>query len=452
MSALDLALLAAILALATWRLVAPSRGRRARLIACAATALLAVAQLVIAGFTWQFVTGWALLAATALPVAARRRRMRVLGGLGLTALLALAAVPWLVRPALVLPQPTGPHAVGTRIFRLVDPAREEPATPEPADRRQLNVQAWYPAEPGGGGRAPYIDGLGRLPPRISVFPSFIFARGGETDTRGVLDAPLSRRQPAWPVVVFSHGWGAIRGASTGLAVELASRGYIVLALDHPYESAVAELADGRVVATTGRSPDPGEDWPGYMLRLLQVRVADVRFVVDGVQAGRFGPGLDAGRIAAIGHSFGGATAAHAAGEDPRLRASANLDGAVWSQVAAERFRGPFLLVQSDRAETGHGDFFDASNRDVLDRAAAGAWRYEIARANHFSFTDAPLSFTRPGQWLVAQVMGGGRGAPDTIVATADLLDAFLSGPLKGAPGDIAAAARRHPGVRGARIR
>ena len=44
--------------------------------------------------------------------------------------------------------------------------------------------------------------------------------------------PVSKRIKKFPVVVFSHGYGATRFLCSTVCNELASRGYIVAALEH----------------------------------------------------------------------------------------------------------------------------------------------------------------------------------------------------------------------------
>jgi predicted dienelactone hydrolase len=44
--------------------------------------------------------------------------------------------------------------------------------------------------------------------------------------------PLARRG-GWPVVLFPPGFGVERELYAGLAEDLASHGYVVLAIDHP---------------------------------------------------------------------------------------------------------------------------------------------------------------------------------------------------------------------------
>ncbi len=53
----------------------------------------------------------------------------------------------------------------------------------------------------------------------------------------------------FPVVLFSPGSGGARTQNTAWAEELASHGYLVAALDHPYDSAAVVLTDGRTIHT-----------------------------------------------------------------------------------------------------------------------------------------------------------------------------------------------------------
>lgn len=458
MPPIDAILLAGLIAAAAWRLAAPGRGRQARAVVCVGLVLLAGAQYALKGFTWQFVTGYVLLAATALPVRKAGAAARGAGAVGLAVLILAALAPWALLPAPVLPQPRGPHPVGEQVFRWVDASREEAATPDPADRRNVVVQAWYPATPGPAGRphrdrTPYLDGLGRLPGPITALPTFVFRRFGEADTHAMPHAPVSDARRTWPVVIFSPGYGAPRAFYTGLAADLASRGYVVLAVDHPYEAAVTQLADGRVVGPAQYYGRGNTERIAYMERQIPVRVADLRFALDQLtRPGAIGPQLagrlDANRVAAAGHSFGGATAVLAASEDPRIRAAADIDGMLYGPVRGEALQGPLLLLESDHDGTGFRARYVEATEAVLSRVPAGGWRYAIGGANHFSFTDADHFLSPPGRWAVAQVMGGERGAAATQRAAVDILDAFLRGPLKGQPTDVAAAVARYDGVRG----
>jgi predicted dienelactone hydrolase len=457
----DLILLAVVLALAAWRLFAPTSLPGLRIAAVAVGLLLAAAQWALCGFTWQNLPAYLLLALSPLPLMRSGAVRSWLGRLSFAGIATCAIGVWILPAVPALPQPDGRHAVATQVYRWTDAARDEPHTGDPSDRRSVIVQAWYPTtrreQPSGVARLAYIDGADHMPGQVSVMPGFMLRRYDQIDTHAEHLAPLAPSDRPWPVVIFSPGYGAPRAVYTGLATRLASRGFVVFALDHPYESAVTRLPDGRVVGTR-EILLPGErDRIAYMARQQVVRVADVRFVIDQLaRPGALSPPLQGGRIdaskvAAIGHSFGGAASIAASIEDPRVVAAANIDGTPYGDLPNRQLTRPFLLLQSDHAETRHGDVFVNGNGRLLAHMSAPGFRYEIKHANHYSFTDAPFFFAPPGRWLLAQVMGGGRGPAATQQATADILAAFLTGPLTGAASDLAATAARYPEVLGGAV-
>jgi len=66
-------------------------------------------------------------------------------GIGLV-LITVSVAALLSFPKDALPLPTGPFAIGTRIYDLEDPAREEPYTETAGDSRKIKYQIWYPAD------------------------------------------------------------------------------------------------------------------------------------------------------------------------------------------------------------------------------------------------------------------------------------------------------------------
>lgn len=342
----------------------------------------------------------------------RRPRARLLRAATIAlALCILGAVLalWLVAPPVPqLPLPTGAHAVGTHVFRWVDRARPELA--RPGERRSVVAQLWYPAGPGGGRAPPYIDGLGRLPASVSGLPSALMYAYGHIDVHARGDAPVSAAQPRWPLVLFSPGAGAPRAVYSGLAAELASRGFAVAVLDHPYDSAVTQLPDGRIATDAHRfaavAGDPGRA-EAFMADEQAVRAADLAFTLD--QLGReatWRERLELARATAAGHSFGGASAVELWTRDPRVLAAVNLDGTLYGDAAAGRARaGSVTVVESDEALTTHG----ARYQDGLARLSRGLGRApEVVRvpgASHFSFTDAPAFFGWPVRLLLPKLFG-----------------------------------------------
>ncbi len=457
----DVTLLGVVLTLAAWRRFAPAWRQGLRVAGGVAGLVVAATQWALCGFTWQALPTWLLLAMSVVPPLRTSPALHRLGALGTIGVASAAVGVWIVPAVPRLPPPDGRYAVGTEVYRWTDAARDEPHTETPADRRSVIAQAWYPTVHGEMLRnivpLAYIDGTGRMPAQVSVMPGFMLRRYGQIDTHAVHGAPLAPNARPWPVVIFLPGYGAPRGVYTGLTTRLASRGFVVIALDHPYESAVTELPDGRVVGTREDVRPRERDRSHYMARQQAVRVADVRFVIDQLaQPGALAPtlagdGIAGARVAVVGHSFGGAAASAALSEDARVVAAANIDGTPYGDLPARVLTRPFLLLQSDSTETHHSDVFVRGNQRLLTTMTAPGFHYAIAGANHYSFTDVPFFLAPPGRWLLAQVMGGGRGPAATHQVTADLLAAFLAGPLTGAPGDLAATAARSAGVTGGAV-
>ncbi|MGJ6970044.1 alpha/beta hydrolase family protein [Streptosporangium sp. G11] len=325
-----------------------------------------------------------LLGAVAVSAIAQPRRAEASPGPA-----AGARTPAPVR--LTLPAPSGPHPIGTVWLHLVDRARIDPWQPSrPA--RELMVQLWYPARAARGhpfapwmspAAVPFFEQAQGIPPGTLLLPT----------SHARVAAPVDRGRRGRPVVVYSPGLRSDRSLGTLLVEELASHGYLVVAVDHTYDADQVEFPGGRVerFAITGDVDD------ALIGKALVVRTADTRFVLDQLTALNAGHNVDAGRrrlpptltgafhlprTGMLGHSLGGATAAAAMRADQRLRAGVNLDGSLLSPATAGTDR-PFLLFGSD---PGPGP-----EDPSWDRFWAGqhGWKRELALtgSTHTSFTD-----------------------------------------------------------------
>jgi hypothetical protein len=139
----------------------------------------------------------------------------------------------------LLPSPDGPFAVGTRYLHFRDDSRPEPFTDANDDVRELAVQAWYPTDRRDGIAAPYLR-AGAQTWQMLLLPEWVKT----LKTDAFLDEPVSQRGAPFPVVTFSHGWGEHAAQNTVLMEGLASHGYVVFAISHPYESKLWFAASG----------------------------------------------------------------------------------------------------------------------------------------------------------------------------------------------------------------
>jgi Platelet-activating factor acetylhydrolase, isoform II len=292
--------------------------------------------------------------------------------------LASAAPPPQARVA--LPVPSGRYPVGTVSLELTDRGRANPWAASPR-HRELMVSIWYPAaDTRGYPRAPQM-----LPGAAAHFGSANGAAkllynipAGHVDWAATLTsghelAPVARHRAPFPVVLYSPGAGDPRTWQTTLVQDLASRGYVVVTIDHTYDASEVEFPDGKVIGSQLEKRLVQAERTHTVLALVKkifaTRVADVRYVVGALAA------LDAGRVPDAGHqprprglagslnlsrigmfgvSAGGITAAQAMYEDRRIIAGIDVDGSIesplvsnpWAVVPVFRhgLRQPFMFM------------------------------------------------------------------------------------------------------------
>ncbi|WP_067861047.1 alpha/beta hydrolase family protein [Nocardia shimofusensis] len=412
-------------------------------------------QLLLEHFYWQFLPLYLLFPISAVVsfVVGTRRRTGAgpIGARVAVAVLAVIALPALAPvPVPRLPEPTGRYALGSEIFRWVDEQRAEPSST--AERRNVVVQAWYPSDGLSGRQYLYLDGDGELPGSVAGVPGRLMRGYDFIDSHAFADVAVSDDRERWPVVLFSPGNGAPRAFYTALVTDLASRGFVVLAVDHPYDSAVTKLADGRIVTTTPDTATDDAEAQAAMGERQRTRAADLSFVVDqlarpdllGSLAGR----LDTDHIAAVGHSLGGASALAALADDPRLDAAVNIDGTLYADLPDRSLSRPVLLLESDRDRTDHSQRYLDGNGALLGNLTAPGYRYALGGADHYGFTDAPYFLAGPARFVLAGFPGGPRDPADTQRTANALVEAFLREPLGDPPADLAATAAAADDVTG----
>lgn len=190
---------------------------------------------------------------------------------------------------------------------LASPADPAARGPSPVGVRtvkvgNLNVDVWYPAVPGSeaGAATERYDIRRALPPsEAAKIPD---ADNPWQACDCYRDLPLDDAHGPYPAVVFVHGTAAFRHQSLPLVTHWASRGFVVIAADHPG----LYLADflGQVCGTAPPPQMLSADVDA-LLAALATPAGDLAFLASRV---------DATRVAVVGHSAGGAAAAGAAGK------------------------------------------------------------------------------------------------------------------------------------------
>ena len=290
---------------------------------------------------------------------------------------------------------TGEFQVATRVLDpLVDTSRPDERFKRGA--RTLVVQLWYPTLTEDGEGALYFPdpALVDVIKEGSSVPDRV-EKWRHLRTRAIANAPPA--EGTFPLILFSHGFGMARSYYTSWIEELVSNGFVVAAIDHPFAGLMS--IDGRVIALEQHPEGPR----GHTADMA----TDIQFLLPLMleQAG-----VDATRVAALGHSIGGAAALEACKLDNRISGCANLDGAAFGSFADTGVGRPFLVIHQspvfpDATPDGElarlGREIEQEWRNIIAKQTAPVHRLSVRGTGHFSFSDA--LFLRPE--LVAE--GGG---------------------------------------------
>lgn len=307
---------------------------------------------------------------------------------------------------LTLPAPTGRYGVGTVDLHLRDAKRMDPWVP--GQQRELMVSLWYPATH----TSRYPAAL--LPNSQQVLP------GGVTlpTTVGHTGAPVDHKAGKLPVLLYSPGGRGNRATGTALVQDLASRGYLVVTIDHTHDT-------GDVVFPGGRHEGSMLP-PGTKSRdLIDIRAADSRFVIDQLAEIARGHNPDAEQkplphgltqaastkhVGMFGASLGGGSVAAAMQQDSRIDAGVNLDGQLFGSSEHKRLDRPYMLFSSEH----HNRDTDRSWERLWDNLHGERLDLKLHGSGHNSFVDNQVLFPQaPGAFgITPEVMQQALGTID----------------------------------------
>ena len=347
---------------------------------------------------------------------APRWRIIVLRSLLVLALVITLALPIWLFPEIRYVEPTGSYPVGTRTEVWVDSTRTETMTPDRADHRRLLVQIWYPADPSDAPRVRSHPNPGALARGMALgapgSPSFLFSGLGRGLTWAREGIPVTGAERSFPLLVFSHGFGVSRAMYGFTLAELASRGYVIAAVEHTFFSTGTEFPDSQVVSLRMEDAKVLQS-DSSANAIAEIWALDGRFVIDRMfelarndprrlLAGR----IDTTRVGYWGHSFGGATAANVMALDRRVQTGINLDGYLAGTAWVHGLDRPFLQVRSDSIdiESLPEDLLEQAgmSRDMLRRMLedwkartrsvirSGGYDLHLVGSAHGNYSDIPL--------------------------------------------------------------
>ncbi|WP_407152755.1 alpha/beta hydrolase family protein [Bradyrhizobium sp. ORS 86] len=371
----------------------------------------AVAHVWFEGYRWQMLPIYLVVAGCAMQAIVPRWtsdvQLQYFSCLTGLFLLGGGVVLSTVFPVFELPAPDGLYAVGTEVRHVVDLHRLEPA--EPSNPRELMLQIWYPA-----GRSVKTE---LAPYQERATTTGWDAHFSLAKTHSAIDAPLAVSESRYPVVLYAPSWTGMRTENTHLAEQLASHGYVVVGMDHPYSSLATAFPDGRVIRT--KLSDEGFYSSDRSFRRfletaemeIRIRADDARFVLDTLHDlneadphGRFTDRLNLNQIGIFGFSLGGGVAAQACWLDHRFKACLNMDGLMAGESLSRGTNAPlFTMSEADPLPPDSlANITPTKRREMtLDReqfvqmrallSTYGGYWLTIKRAKHFNFSDYPFS-------------------------------------------------------------
>ncbi|XP_006882190.1 PREDICTED: platelet-activating factor acetylhydrolase [Elephantulus edwardii] len=269
-----------------------------------------------------------------------------------------------------IPEGSGPYSVGSTdlmfnytnkgsLLRLYYPSQDD----------HYNDTIWIPNEE-------YFYGLSKFLGTHGFMAKLLKLFFGSKTIPAKWNSPL-RTGEKYPLVIFSHGLGALRTIYSAIGNDLASYGFIVAVVEHRDGSASAtyyfkdELAVTKDDKTWLYVQDhlPVNESEKKCFRNWQVkrraqecsqalslildldRGISVKNVLNtDFDMKQLKGSIDRNKIAIIGHSFGGATTIQALSEDRRFRCGIALDP--WMQPLGEevysRVQQPLFFINSEQ--------------------------------------------------------------------------------------------------------
>lgn len=277
----------------------------------------------------------------------------------------------------------------------------------------------------------------------------------------------------FPLIVFSHGAFGYYQSNTSTYMDLASNGYVVVALDHPHHAFFTKDTSGKIVlvdqgffqtAMTLNDDDlssGAEQHLAVFRDWMTLRTADMSFVLDTLEAA----GQDAlpedrwflteqnadtilsvlkmadmTKIGLMGHSMGGAAAVQLGRERNDVSAVIDLDGTMLGEylgvedgeyvINEESYPVPVLEFNNWESYNDRKEFLEQGGRypnDELIAHAAEGYSVTIRDTLHMDFTDLPLLSPFLGRLLGS----GERGCGETMTIVNGLVLDFFNYYLKG---------------------
>ena len=286
----------------------------------------------------------------------------------------------------VLQKPSGIYPVGTVTYEWEDKTRNFSYSSYRKDKRVIPVQFWYPS---------VKDNNAKKAPYSALSKDYAHAA-----SNSYLYAAFSNKIEKSPLIIISPGRGTERYGYTTIAEELASNGYVVVAIDMP-EIGYVIYGNGYIVkpSSTFRPPrgmmgGPYEKVDEFFEEPTRIGVQDIEFVISNIHmlnkgdiTNRFKNKIDIKNIGIFGHSLGGRIAGAYAAKNKNVKAYISMEGIPPRDVRYEGLiKTPTAMLSSSGTYHFAKDNYDAL---ILNRNSL-VYMIVLNKFGHNSVTDFPL--------------------------------------------------------------
>lgn len=208
-------------------------------------------------------------------------------------------------------------------------------------RRKIPMMFYYPSD-GGSKMCPYKDALYQNE----------LKKGNETDngvkTYCYTDGELSPDKEKYPIIIYSHGLSGYQMESNVLCADLASSGFVVVSIGHPFGSEAITYSDG----TMFEVPEDFGDEEKKFENLGIMWEEDISYAMDYLQKVQDGQAesIFSGRLDIengfnlLGVSFGGCCSIGTLLKDKRAKCAINFDGRLFIDLEPIYTDKPILVL------------------------------------------------------------------------------------------------------------
>ncbi len=240
------------------------------------------------------------------------------------------------------PRPKGPYGVGQIKYHWVDVSRKElNAQDKEHPYREIMAYVFYPTNKNESESPIAFDAdaakvTTEFLAQLCNLPEWLFSSIKSIKTYAHPNAQIIQSDTKLPVIIFSHGGGPMIQSYTYMLEELASHGFVVVGINHPYVAAIVRYPDGRIIKSImkQKSREAKNDRQLYLkwkLDQIETNAQDVSFAINRIeelvaQNDKFWSLIDLNNIGMMGQSFGGRTTVRVLRKDKRIRCGINLDG------------------------------------------------------------------------------------------------------------------------------